>query len=350
MSRIGWRLGRGFAVVAALVYFASSVLAPWSTGCYAPGGWLEGLRRTVSGSCQGGPVDNLGLAAVILCYALIALALLAPRRSPLSLDRLRTPLALALLGLTLFELLERLPGSDSPPFVGRFDLTGFRYLGYGAWMALGSSIALLIASLVLDREPSPARSAQPERSVSDSDSNAAGPASAPATQSPRRLMRLVIGATFIYLLSVPVSWWTYRAPSINRYSTPAEIMRSISSHSFPGLFGWGEDCEIAAIAMLTVALIATRAGKTSFVGVRSLLALAVVLFASLHAYEVWHDVGTFYVWRSPTDSMPDYGMYLALASALVVLYSALRLDRVTWRSRREQTQLSSPMSDAERSA
>jgi hypothetical protein len=332
MSEKSERLWRGFAVFAAFVYLVA-MFAPWYSVCYKDKGWPSTLASTVTKAC-GGWGGVLGIASVALCYLILVFALLGPRRSALSLEPLRTALSLGLVALTVLEIYSRLglpTGANDSELISRFSNSG--RIGYGAWVALGSSLALLLAFSVLgagglgkllNRLPAWARL---DRLEEPEDAKKAKPDTSLAERSHRRWTGVLVLALTVYVLSLFANWWYSSPEGGETHIGDLNLFRG--GMHFDGLEGIGEFCALAALATLFTAYLA-RQGKdkllerlrNALLGFLIVLTLVNVPVVS----RVAHDNFSISIARF----RPDWGALAGLLSILLMLLATLVLNARGW--------------------
>lgn len=314
MSGRSERLWRGFAVAAAFLYLVA-LFAPWGSSCYRHKGWLSMLEATVTSAC-GSWASQIGIVSLVLCHLILVLALLGPRRSALSLEPLRTVLAFSLLVVTFVNVLIHLLDVFDPPLPGVYRSVG--HLGIGAWVALGSSLALLLAVRALDvgglsglRDglPAWARIDRLENPEEKSDEQSGDP-DAPGHDL---WTGVLILALVVYLFSLFTRWW------------------SSSGFVVVGLVGLGGFCALVAVATLVVAFMARSDRRRELASARSGLALSLACLTVLNLLQFKHDAsGSLDPFSDRTPSRPEYGAYIALGSLAVILFSALVLNAGGW--------------------
>jgi hypothetical protein len=331
-------LWRSFAVSAAFVYLVA-MFAPWRSDCYSSESRLRALAETVTGAC-GGWWSVFGIASVALCYLIVVFALLGPRRSALSLEPLRVVLSLSLLALTLLDIFWsfwRLAISNEPALIWRLMPSGG--IGYGAWVALGASLALLLAFSVLDagglgrllnRLPAWARIDRLEVPEEEAAKAAGKSVASLAERSHRRWTAILALALIVYVLSLFTDWWSY-----SYRETSGPMLNSVSggTRHVDGFEGIGEFCALAALAALVVARLARRERglrleslRNRFVAFLVGLTLVNVLVVWRQAYERFFPFG-----QNVARSFPDYGALVTLASILVMLFATLAINAGGWR-------------------
>ena len=328
MSAKREKLWRGLAVLAAFVYLVA-MFAPWYSFCYESKGWPGALASTVTRAC-GGWGSMFGITSIALCYLILVFALLGPRRSALSLEPLRTVLSLALVALTVFEIYSRLgfntTSANESGLISRFSNSG--QIGYGAWVALGSSLALLLAFSVLDagglgrllnRLPAWARLdrlEQPEE--------VAKPVISPGERSHRRWTRLLVLALIAYVLSLFANWW---------YSSPEASEIHIGfwggTTHFDGFEGIGEFCALAALATLFTAYLA-RQGKDQLLERLRNALLGFLIVLTLVNVPVVSRIAHDNFSISIAHFRPAWGALAALLSILLMLLATLVLNAGGW--------------------
>jgi hypothetical protein len=276
---------RRFAVLAALVYMLG-LFAPWASLYYAGQSWQAALADTFT-KAYGAWRSLLGTTSLALCYAIVVFTLLPPRRSALSLERLRTRLATGLFAITALHVLIYLAYRGGPPILGRFELH-FGGAGYGAWVSLGSSLALLLAFGVLDagglgkladRLPEWMRIDR----LSVPDETESKRALSSRTLSDRRWRAVFLAALVVYLLSLLEDWWRFsllaRSPSrkgtLNLFSGASTAI---------GLRGIGELCALVAVAVLVLSIFAESERKPT--QMQNGLVAALVCLAALNVVVV----------------------------------------------------------------
>ncbi len=334
MSKRSERLWRGFAVLTAFVYLIA-MFAPWSSMPYQKKSWLGALAEIVT-RANGGWGSVLGIASLVLCYLIIVFALLGPRRSALSLEPLRTVLALTLVAVTVLVFLEhfwRVTSRNESAIIWRFGVSSG--VGYGAWVALGASLALLLAFSVLDagslgklldRLPAWARLDRLENP--EEVERVAGerkPVASPAERSHRRWTRVLLLALIVYLLSLFTNWWWYSARETSGVAFGGTTY-------LDGLAGIGEFCALTALATL-VAVRLTRSGREHRLEyLRNRLVAFLVSLTLLNVLVIWRQTYNvfFYFGRSTTRSWPYYGALIALVSILLMVLATLVLNAGSW--------------------
>ena len=341
MSARGERIWRGFAVLAACVYLVA-MFAPWQSGCYRGKSWPGALASTATRAC-GGWASVLGIASIVLCYLILVFALLCPRRSALSLEPLRTALSLGLVALTVLVFLEsfwRLTGWNESALIWRSVLS--RRAGYGAWAALGSSLALLLAVAVLDTgdlnkllDHLPAW-ARLDRLEEPEEAARAKPVASNSERSHRRWTGVLVLALIAYILSLSANWWWYSGGQAGDSSkgelTLLNLFSGVTTTHLDGFAGIGEFCALAALATLIVASLARSGREHRLKRLRNRLVAFLVGLTLVDVLVVWRQ--TYDVFRftelSNTRSRPDYGTLATLVSILVILLATLVLNAGGW--------------------
>ncbi len=333
MSARAERLWSGYAVLAAFVYLVA-MFAPWHSACYEDKGWSRALASTVTRAC-GGWGGLLGIASVALCYLILVFALLGPRRSALSLEPLRTVLSLGLVALTMLEIYSGLGhsmGTNDSGLISRFSNSG--QIGYGAWVALGSSLTLLLAFSILgagglgkllDRLPAWARL---DRLEEPEEVEKAEPVASPGEQSHRLWSRLLVLALIAFLLSLFANWW-YSSPEASGTHIGGIGFFSDRTMHFAGLEGIGEFCALAALATLFSAYLARRGKDRQLERVRNALLgfLTVLTLVNVPVVSrVAHDDFSI----SIAHFRPDWGALAGLLSILSMLLATLVLNAGGW--------------------
>jgi len=336
VSKRGERLWRGLAVLAAFFYLVA-MFAPWRAGCYQHKNLLDAFAVTVMGAC-GGWTDVLGISSIALCYLILVFALLGRRRSALSLEPWRAVLALALVALTLFQIFISLPGADSPALIGRFAFRGFSGLGYGAWAALGSSLALLLAVSVLDagglgklldRLPAWARLDRLEE-PEEAGRVAGEPTAASAERSNRRWARVLDLTLIVYVLSLFTNWWRYSNDDASGTVMHLPSLFSSGTAHVDGFAGVGEFCVLAALATLVVTSLA-RSGQEHRLGrVRNTLVTFLIGLTVVNAFVVWRQTYETSSSLRVTHFRPEWGALVALAAILGMLLATLGMNAGGW--------------------
>ncbi len=334
MSKRSERLWRGFAVLAAFSYLVA-MFSPWSALCYRSESWLSALASTVTRTC-GGWSSVLGISSVALCYLILVFALLGRRRSALSLEPLRALLALALVALTLLNVLMDLPGADSPALIGRFAFRGFSGLGYGAWAALGSSLALLLACSVLDarglgellnRLPAWARL---DRLEGPEEVASATPVASLTERSHRRWTGVLVLALIVYVLSLFTNWWRYSGVGAGGSDLHLPSLFSDQTAHLDGFAGVGEFCALAAVATLVTARFARYRRDHRLEQIRNMLVTFLIGLTLVNALVAWRQADETSSSLRVTHFRPEWGALVALAAILVMLLATLVLNAGGW--------------------
>lgn len=323
MSIKAERYWRGFAVLAACVYLLS-IFAPWYARSYVNKSPLRALAVTFTGA-HGIWMTDLGITALVLCYLILVFALLGPRRSALSLARQRRALASALALLTVFSFISsfwRVTGwnpsawfiqnpASTIPTTWRNVFS--RVIGYGAWTALGSSLALLLAVAVLDegglrrlfdRLPGWLRLDRlwgPEK--------APRKLASPAERRRRGRTAIVIAALIVYLISLLMSWWVV--------SPPPFVF---------GLGGIGQLSALAALAAIATTWVARaeRAQRTE--NLRNALVASLAVLTVVNVFVIWREVDEIENVLGPTHSRPDWGVLAGLIAVTLLLVATFVLS------------------------
>ena len=338
MSKHSERIWRSIAVAAAFVYLVA-MFAPWHAGCYQSKSWPEALAGTFTQAC-GSWGSVLGIASVVLCYLIVVFALLGPRRSALSLEPLRVVLSLSLVALTVLDILTHLPGSHGSPLVHSYKSIG--NLGYGAWVALGASLALLLAFSVLDaggldrllnRLPAWARIDRLELSDEEDKQTSDKTALPQAMRSYRFWTAVLILALVAYLLSLLTNWWSYSYGETNGSTLNLLNLFSGRTTHLDGFEGIGEICALLALAICVVAGLAQRDQEHRLERLRNTLVASLLSLTFLNVVIVWrqkYDL-SFSSRRLAAHSRPDYGVLITLASILLMLFATLAVNAGGWR-------------------
>jgi hypothetical protein len=330
VSKRSERIWRGFAVAAAFFYLVA-MFAPWRSGCYSSKSWLRALAETVTGAC-GGWWSVLGITSLVLCYLILVFTLLGPRQSALSLEPLRTVLALTLLTVTVLDIFWnfwRLTGWNESAFIWRLVPTGG--VGYGTWVALGASLALLLTFSVLDasglgklldRLPAWARLDRLE-TPEEVARKAGKPVGSPAERSHRRWTGVLVLALILYVLSLFMNWWSYSVEGTGHLD---------------GFAGIGEFCALAALATLVVARLARSEREHRLECLRNVLVVFLIGVTLVNVLVVWRQTYEllFPYKRPTTHSRPDYGALVTLASILLMLLATLVLNAGSWTKLRKR--------------
>lgn len=333
MSARRERLWRGLAVLAAFVYLVA-MFAPWSSFCYERKSWPGALASTATKAC-GGWGSVFGITSIALCYLILVFALLGPRRSALSLEPLRAVLTLGLVALTVLEIYSRLgfnkASANESGLISRF--SDYGQIGYGAWVALGSSLALLLAfsvlgagglSKLLDRLPAWARL---DRLEEPEEAKKANPVVSSDELSHRRWTQLLVFALIAYLLSLFANWW-YSSPEGRETRIVVSLFSDRTMH-FGGLEGIGEFCALAALATLFTAYLARQGKDQLLERVRNALLGFLIVLTLVNVpvvARVAHDDFSI----SIAHIRPDWGALAALLSILLMLLATLVLNAGGW--------------------
>jgi len=338
MSTRSERLWRGFAILAAFTYLVA-MFAPWrSSVSLRHQGLLRELAETFT-KAYGTWGSVLGIASLVLCYLILVFALLGPRRSALSLERLRTLLAISLVAFTVLNLVQHLSRAfGNPPLVHAYK--DVRYLGYGTWAALGSSLVLLLAFSVLDagglgrlldRLPAWARLDRLEAP----DEAAREPVVSTAERSHRRWSGVLAVALVVYLLSLFTDWWQYSSGSGgggNSHVLSLLNMFSTETLHLTGFQGIGEFSALAALAALVVTGHARHRREHRLERLRTALVAFVIGLTLANIVVVWRQTyeGVSMSGLHVARSRPDYGALVTLGAMLLMLVATLVLKVGGW--------------------
>lgn len=280
----------------------------------------------------------LGISSVAFCYLILVFALLGRRRSALSLESQRAVLALVLVALTLLNIFRYLPGADSPALIGRFAFRGFSGLGYGAWAALGSSLALLLAFSVLDarglgellnRLPAWARLDRLEE-PGEVERVAGKPIAAAAERSHRRWTGVLVLALSVYVLSLFTNWWRYSGVSASGSGVHLPSFFSDQTAHLDGFAGVGEFCALVAVATLVTARFARHGRDHHLEQIRNMLVTLLIGLTLVNALVAWRQAYETSSSLGVTHFRPEWGALVALAAILMMLLAALVLNAGSW--------------------
>jgi hypothetical protein len=200
-------------------------------------------------------------------------------------------------------------------------------------VALGSSLALLLAFSVLDagglgrlfdRLPPWARIDRLEVQGGKDKEVAGKRVSLRAELNPRLWTRVLILALIVYALSLFTDWWSYSAG--NEPDKPLDLVQGVSGH-LSGFEGVGEFCALVAIATAVAAGLSRPGRERRVERVRNgLVALltGLTLFNVLALWNQTHEVGGPF--QHLAHSRPDYGALVGLAAILSMLLATLVLN------------------------
>ncbi|MGD0272683.1 MAG: hypothetical protein ABSB96_03020 [Gaiellaceae bacterium] len=295
------RLWLTVARVSGFVYFAAQ-FSPWSAHDYHSGVF----RALPFIGDHGSWNDDLGIASLTLCYAILAFAL------PRPLLRMRTTLALGLTGVSITSVYVTIPSSSQSYGFWPRD---FGALGYGAWLTLSAALVLLLAvaaldegglAALIDKVPAWARLDRLELSEEDQ----------PAAREPGELREkhwtwALVLTLLAYVLTIRMSWWSWNGEGFEGTVVHTRV--------FPFMFGLGNICTLLAIAILAFAH-ATRTRRERWLGsMRTALIAALACLTLVSFVLIWREVGVDHM-------RPDYGSYVALVSLLVMIASTSALN------------------------
>jgi hypothetical protein len=299
------RLWLGVARVSGLFYFAA-LFSPWSADDYHSGF----LRALPFVGDHGAWNDDLGIASLSVCYAILVFALPGP------LERLRTTLALGLTGVSITSVYVAIPSSSqSDGFSYGFWPRDFGALGYGAWLTLGAAVVLLLAVAALDAgglsaliEKVPAWARLDRLELSEEGEPVARD---PGELREKHWMWALVLALLAYVLTIRMSWWSWNGEGFE-----GTVVRN---RVFPFMFGLGYICTLLAIAILAF-VHATRTRHERRLGsMRTALIAALACLSLFNFILIWREVGGDH-------ARPDYGSYVALVSLLAMIASASALN------------------------